>query len=41
LLGAAAAALLFCWLHPAAPKDATVGGTVAPGDFSKHSTHQD
>lgn len=36
LLGAAAATLLFCWLYPAPPKDATVGGTVAPGDFAKH-----
>lgn len=33
LLGAAAATLLFCWLYPAPPADATVGGTVAPGDF--------
>jgi glycerol uptake facilitator-like aquaporin len=33
LLGAAAATLLFCWLYPAAPKNATVAGTVAPGDF--------
>ena len=30
LLGASAATLLFCWLYPAPPKDATVGGTVAP-----------
>lgn len=35
LLGAAAATLVFCWLYPAAPPDATVAGTVAPGDFSK------
>jgi len=34
LLGAAAATLLFCWLYPAAPKDATVAGTVAPSDFA-------
>lgn len=33
LAGAAAATLIFCWLHPAAPVDATVAGTVAPGDF--------
>ena len=33
LLGAAAATLVFCWLYPAAPKDATVAGTVAPSDF--------
>ncbi|HYD78606.1 MAG TPA: MIP/aquaporin family protein [Paucimonas sp.] len=37
LLGAAAASALFCWLYPAAPKDATVAGTVAPGDFSRRS----
>ncbi|HZW21293.1 MIP/aquaporin family protein [Noviherbaspirillum sp.] len=35
LLGAAAAAGLFCWLHPAAPRDATVGGTVAPSEFAQ------
>lgn len=35
LLGATAATIVFCWLYPAAPKDATVGGTVAPGDFAK------
>ncbi|WP_211464859.1 aquaporin [Collimonas silvisoli] len=34
LLGASAATLLFCWLYPAAPQDATVGGTVAPSDFA-------
>jgi glycerol uptake facilitator-like aquaporin len=34
LLGAAAATLLFCWLYPAAPKDATVAGTIAPSDFA-------
>jgi glycerol uptake facilitator-like aquaporin len=34
LVGAAAATLLFCWLYPAAPPDATVAGTVAPGDFT-------
>lgn len=38
LLGAAAAMFLFCWLYPAAPRDATVGGTVAPSDFAhRHS----
>lgn len=37
LLGATAATLVFCWLYPAAPKDATVGGTVAPSDFAKKS----
>jgi len=36
LLGASAATLLFCWLYPAAPKGATVAGTVAPGDFPPH-----
>ncbi len=35
LLGAAVATALFCWLYPAVPKDATVGGTVAPGDFQQ------
>jgi len=35
LLGAAAATLLFCWLYPAPPQGATVGGTVAPGDFAE------
>ena len=42
LLGAACATLLFCWLYPAAPHDATVAGTVAPGDFARterHPTH--
>lgn len=34
LLGAAAATLLFCWLYPPPPRDATVAGTVAPGDFA-------
>jgi glycerol uptake facilitator-like aquaporin len=34
LLGAAVATLLFCWLYPAAPRDATVAGTVAPSDFA-------
>ncbi|RZI40436.1 aquaporin family protein [Herbaspirillum sp. HC18] len=34
LLGAAAATSLFCWLYPAAPKDTTVAGTVAPSDFA-------
>ena len=33
LAGAAAATLIMGWLHPAAPRDATVAGTVAPGDF--------
>jgi glycerol uptake facilitator-like aquaporin len=34
LAGAAAATLLFTWLYPAPPAGATVGGTVAPGDFT-------
>ena len=34
LLGMMAATGLFCWLYPAAPKDATVAGTVAPSDFA-------
>lgn len=34
LLGAAAATLLFCWLYPEAPKNATVAGTVAPSEFA-------
>ena len=34
LLGATAATAVFCWLYPAVPKDATVGGTVAPSDFA-------
>jgi glycerol uptake facilitator-like aquaporin len=39
LLGAAAATGVFCWLYPAPPKDATVGGTVSPSEFAgrKHS----
>jgi len=37
LLGAAAATAVFCWLYPPAPPDATVGGTVAPGDFATRS----
>lgn len=34
LLGAGAATLVFCWLYPPAPRDATVVGTVAPSDFA-------
>ncbi|SFV09141.1 aquaporin [Pseudoduganella namucuonensis] len=33
LAGAAAATLVFRWLYPAPPANATVAGTVAPGDF--------
>jgi glycerol uptake facilitator-like aquaporin len=36
LAGAAAATLLFTWLYPAPPANATVAGTVAPGDFADH-----
>lgn len=39
LLGAGAATLVFCWLYPPAPRDATVGGTVAPSDFASSATH--
>jgi glycerol uptake facilitator-like aquaporin len=35
LLGAGAATLVFCWLYPPAPQGATVGGTVAPSDFTE------
>jgi glycerol uptake facilitator-like aquaporin len=41
LLGAGAATLLFCWLYPAAPRGATVAGTVAPSDFSSNNTGAD
>lgn len=34
LAGAGAASVLFCWLYPAPPANATVGGTVPPGDFA-------
>jgi len=34
LAGMGTATVLFCWLYPAPPADATVGGTVAPGDFA-------
>ena len=34
LAGAAVATVLFTWLYPAPPANATVGGTVAPGDFA-------
>ena len=37
LLGAAAATSLYCWLYPAAPKDATVAGTVAPSEFASRT----
>ncbi|WP_426342353.1 MIP/aquaporin family protein [Pseudoduganella sp. S-14] len=37
LLGAAAATLLFTWLYPAPPANATVGGTVAPSAFANQS----
>lgn len=41
LLGAAAATPLFCWLYPAAHRDATVAGTVAQSDFSSVQKHQE
>ncbi len=41
LLGAGAATLVFCWLYPPAPKDATVVGTVAPGDFSTGTAYKE
>ena len=34
ILGASAATLVFCWLYPPAPINATVSGTVAPSDFA-------
>lgn len=37
LAGAAVATAVFCWLYPAPPAEATVGGTVAPGDFAAQS----
>ena len=37
LLGAGAATLVFCWLYPAPPANATVAGTVAPSDFSSNN----
>ncbi|NNG21574.1 MIP/aquaporin family protein [Telluria aromaticivorans] len=38
LAGAVAATLLFTWLYPAPPANATVGGTVAPSDFADQRT---
>ena len=35
VLGGTAATLLFCWLYPAPPREATVGGTIAPSDFAE------
>jgi glycerol uptake facilitator-like aquaporin len=40
LAGGAAATLLFTWLYPAPPANATVGGTVAPGDFANEVAAQ-
>jgi glycerol uptake facilitator-like aquaporin len=34
VMGAAAATPLFCWLYPAAHREATVAGTVAQSDFA-------
>lgn len=39
LIGAGAATLVFCWLYPPAPRDATVGATVAPSDFAAGGPH--
>ena len=39
LLGAGAATLVFCWLYPPVPQEATVSGTVAPSDFAPGGTH--
>jgi glycerol uptake facilitator-like aquaporin len=41
LLGAAAATPLFCWLYPAAHREATVAGTVAHSDFAGAQGHQE
>jgi len=41
LLGAAAATPLFCWLYPAAHREATVAGTVAHSDFAGAQDHQE
>lgn len=38
MAGAVVATLLFCWLYPAPPADATVAGTVALGDFADAAT---
>ncbi|MTW09151.1 aquaporin family protein [Pseudoduganella eburnea] len=37
LFGGTAATLLFTWLYPAPPANATVGGTVAPSAFTNQS----
>jgi len=34
VFGGTVATLVFSWLYPAAPADATVAGTVAPSDFA-------
>ena len=34
LLGGAIATLLFCWLYPAPPNNATVAGSISPADFA-------
>lgn len=41
LFGMGAATGLFCWLYPAAPKDATVAGTVAPSQFAHSEAETD
>jgi glycerol uptake facilitator-like aquaporin len=40
VLGAAAATPLFCWLYPAAHREASVAGTVAQSDFAGAQEHQ-
>ncbi|MCS0580713.1 aquaporin family protein [Massilia pinisoli] len=41
MLGAAAATPLFCWLYPAAHREATVAGTVAKDDFAGVAARRD
>jgi glycerol uptake facilitator-like aquaporin len=40
LAGAVVATVLFTWLYPAPPANATVGGTVAPSDFANQMESQ-
>ena len=39
--GAAAATPLFCWLYPAAHREASVAGTVAHSDFAGAQEHRE
>jgi glycerol uptake facilitator-like aquaporin len=41
LLGAAVATPLFCWLYPAAHREASVAGTVARSDFAGTRGHHE